>query len=63
MACETIKQRVWNMTREQQEKRLADLNKKLGSAELESLEGRVPEPISIEDWQERDFLMQVLKLR
>lgn len=49
MAYETIKQRVWNMTREQQEKRLADLNKKLGSAELQSLEGRVPEPISIED--------------
>ena len=63
MTYETIKQRVWNMSREQQEERLTELDKKLGFTRLESLDGRDPEPISIEDWQERGFLMQTLKIR
>lgn len=64
MTYEEIKQRVRNMTREQQEERLAELTKRLGITNPESLPSRAePEPISVDDWLERDFLMRVLDLR
>lgn len=61
MTYDEIKQQVRNMTREQQEERLTQLNKRLGITNPESLHSHSePELISVDELQERHFLMQVL---
>ncbi len=58
---ENIKSRARKMTRGQQEKRLAELNEKLGITSPQGIAGgKTPPTQNLEELLERDFLKELL---